>query len=75
MVIDYSQTVNRFSLLDAYPLPNIDEHVSAIAKGSLLTLWTLSTLVIRYHCVWKIVRLLLLKQMEGCTNILVYRSA
>ena len=24
MVIDYSQTVNRYTLLDAYPLPNID---------------------------------------------------
>ena len=25
MVVDYSQTINRFTLLDAYPLPNIDE--------------------------------------------------
>jgi hypothetical protein len=25
MVIDYSQTINRFTMLDAYPLPKIEE--------------------------------------------------
>ena len=32
MVIDYSQTINRFTLLDAYPLPRIDDTVNAIAQ-------------------------------------------
>ena len=32
MVIDYSQTVNRFTHLDAYPLPRIDELINEIAK-------------------------------------------
>lgn len=32
LVIDYSQTINRFNLLDAYPLLRIDEMVSEIAK-------------------------------------------
>ena len=32
MVIDYSQTVNRFTQLDAYPLPKINEMVNKIAK-------------------------------------------
>ena len=31
MVVDYSQTVNRFTLLDAYPLPNIEELVNKVA--------------------------------------------
>ena len=31
MVVDYSQTVNRFTLLDAYPLPRIDDTICAIA--------------------------------------------
>lgn len=31
MVVDYSQTVNRFTFLDAYPLPRIDEMVQNIA--------------------------------------------
>ena len=32
LVIDYSQTINRFTDLDAYPLPNIDEMVNNIAR-------------------------------------------
>ena len=32
LVIDYSETINRFTLLDAYPLPRIDETVNAIAQ-------------------------------------------
>ena len=31
MVIDYSQTINKFILLDAYPLPRIDNQVNQIA--------------------------------------------
>ncbi|KRX60337.1 Retrovirus-related Pol polyprotein from transposon gypsy [Trichinella sp. T9] len=32
MVIDYSQTINRFTLLDAYPLPKINDMVQALSK-------------------------------------------
>jgi len=32
MVIDYSQTINRFTSLDAYPLPQIDQQVNELAK-------------------------------------------
>ena len=32
LAIDYSQTVNRFTRLDAYPLPNIDNLVNKMAK-------------------------------------------
>ena len=35
MVVDYSQTVNRFTLLDAYPLPILDEQIAEIAKASV----------------------------------------
>ena len=37
MVFDYSQINNKFTLCDAYPLPNIDEQVSEIAKGTVFT--------------------------------------
>ena len=37
MVVDYSQTINKFTLLDAYLLPNIDEQVSEIAKGTVFS--------------------------------------
>lgn len=33
MVVDYSQTVNRFTHLDAYPLPRIDDQINEIAKA------------------------------------------
>ena len=32
LVIDYSQTINRFTTLHAYPLPRIDEIVNRIAN-------------------------------------------
>ena len=32
LAIDYSQTINRFTQLDYYPLPNINEVVNEIAK-------------------------------------------
>ncbi|CAG2212498.1 unnamed protein product [Mytilus edulis] len=32
LVIDYSQTINRYTELDAYPFPNINQMVSDIAK-------------------------------------------
>ena len=35
MVVDCSQTINRYTLLDAYPLPKIDEIIAQIAKGSV----------------------------------------
>ena len=32
MVVDYSNTVNRFTELDAYPMPNVTEYVENISK-------------------------------------------
>lgn len=32
LAIDYSQTINRFTLLDAFPLPNISDMVNKIAN-------------------------------------------
>ena len=37
MVIDYSQTINRFTELDAYPLPNINDMVQKIAQYSVFS--------------------------------------
>ena len=31
LVVDYAQTINRFTLLDAYPLPNMDDVASKLA--------------------------------------------
>ena len=37
MVVNYSQTVNRYTILDAYPLPNINEQISEIAKWNVFS--------------------------------------
>lgn len=37
LVVDYSQTINKFTLLDAYPLPNIDDIVSKVSKYSIFS--------------------------------------
>ena len=33
LVIGYYTTINRFTLLDSYPLPNIEELVNKVAKA------------------------------------------
>ena len=35
MAVDYWQTINRNTLFDAYPLSNINQQFSEIAKGSV----------------------------------------
>ncbi|KAG8171472.1 hypothetical protein JTE90_008886 [Oedothorax gibbosus] len=37
MVIDYSQTINRFTLLDAYPLPRIEDLISQVSTYSIFS--------------------------------------
>ena len=37
MVVDYSQTVNRYTLLGAYPSPNIDNQIAEIAKAAVFS--------------------------------------
>ena len=37
MVVDYSETINRFTLLDAYPLPLMDEVSSELARYLILS--------------------------------------
>ena len=32
MVVDYSETINKYTQLDAYPLPKIEEMVNKIAQ-------------------------------------------
>ncbi|KAL0859991.1 hypothetical protein ABMA27_010306 [Loxostege sticticalis] len=38
LVIDYSRTINRYTELDAYPLPNIEQLVTKVAKNKIFSL-------------------------------------
>ena len=48
LVVDYSQTINTFTPLDAYPLPRIDDFVNNIAKYQVSALLILSQLIIKF---------------------------
>jgi len=46
LVIDYSTTINRFTLLDAYPVPNIEELANTVAQDKFYSLLDLRS---AYH--------------------------
>ncbi|KAL1446069.1 hypothetical protein WDU94_006611, partial [Cyamophila willieti] len=46
MVIDYSQTINKYTLLDAYPLPRIEDIVSKVAEHQVYSIIDLKS---AYH--------------------------
>ena len=46
LVVDYSETINRFTLLDAYPLPRIDDMLNNIAQYEVFSTVDLKT---AYH--------------------------
>lgn len=54
MAIDYSETVNKSTLPDSYPLPCIDDTVNKIAQYHCLALLTLTVPIIRFLSGWKI---------------------
>ena len=37
LVVDYSQTVNKYTLLDAYPLPRIDHLIENVARYAVFS--------------------------------------
>ena len=43
MVIDYSETINKFTYLDAYPLPRIDDTVNKIAQYTVYSTFDLKS--------------------------------
>ena len=55
MVIDYSQTVNKFTLLDAYPLPHMQDIVRRIAQYKVYSMLDLTS---AYHTKIKNAKLL-----------------
>ena len=43
LVVDYSETINQFTYLDAYPLPRIDDTVNKIAQYSVYSTFDLKS--------------------------------
>ena len=46
LVVDYSQTINRFTELDAYPMPNIEDMVRTISQYNYFSTYDLKS---AYH--------------------------
>ena len=71
MVVDYSRTVNRYTLLDTYPLPKLDEQVKHIAKGSIFSTLDLRSAYyqIELRCMKMTDPSQPLKLRDVCTNI------
>ena len=68
LVIDYSETINRFTQLDAYPMPRIDDTVNQIAQYTVFSTIDLKSAYIRYLLKRKKRSLRHLKQMVDFTN-------
>ena len=43
LVIDFSQTINKFTYLDAYPLPNLNETVNTVAQNRVYSVTDLKS--------------------------------
>ena len=43
MVVDYSRTINRFTLLDAYPIPSIESIVNKLARYTVYSMYDLKS--------------------------------
>ena len=46
LVVDYSRTINKYTMLDAYPLPNLDELAHKVAQFSVYSSYDLKS---AYH--------------------------
>ena len=67
LAIDYSETINRFTQLDAYPFPKVDEIINKIAKYRYFSTINLKSV---YHQIP--LREEDLKWIDVSTSLLVY---
>ena len=70
MVVDYSQTINRFTHLDAYPMPRIDDMVSKISKYSVFSTLDLKS---AYHQIPIRENERQFTAFEACNNLYQFR--
>ena len=75
LVIYYSQIINRFTQLDAYPLPRIDDTINKIAQYKVLTQLTLKVHTIKFQLEMKRRNIPLLKPTNAYINSVDYHWA
>ena len=69
LAIDYTQTINRFTLLDAYPLPRIDETVNKISNFVSTVLLISEVPIIRFQSNQKTSLIRLLRLQVDFTSL------
>ena len=69
LCVDYSQTVNLFTILDAYPLPKIEGIINKLAKYKVFCTLTSKAHIISWSCNKLIKHSLLSKQQVVCGSI------
>ena len=70
MVVDYSQTINRFTLLDAYPLPKMDEMVEKVSRYCVFSTLDLKS---AYHQIPIREEDKIFTAFEACGNLYQFR--
>ena len=65
LCIDYSQTINQYTEVDAYPLPRIDDMITNLAKYRVFSDFDLRMLIINSRYAILIRNILGLKHMVG----------
>ena len=68
MCIDFSQTVNLYTMLDAYPLPTIKSIVNEVAKWKYIATLNLNQPITKYKSILKTSTLLLSNPVMSCIN-------
>ena len=74
LCIDYSQTINRYTYLDAYPMPRIDDQVHKIANYKVFSTLDLQSAYHQIPILCKDKSLLHLKLMANYINLHDYLS-
>ena len=68
MVVDYSQTINKFTELDAYPVPRTSDIANSLTQYKVFSTFDLKVHIIRYSSRMRINCSQHLKQMDNCTS-------
>jgi len=74
LCVDYSQTINLYAVLDAYPLPRIEDMILKLAKYRVFSMFDLKSAYHQLNCVKVTSRSLRLRLGGGCGNIIACRS-
>ena len=72
LCVDYSQTINLYTELYAYPLPRIDTMINKLAQYKVISTYDLKMLIIKFLHLKQRETILHLKWVDNCTSSVAY---